>query len=1296
MAQEQNYQVDYTINVNASQGTKQVMAFGEAVGKLVQAKASLTPAVTNIKNMMDEIDRVFRTKNGKKRSFDYRLTIDTKNSEQKLERVKSLLTEISTLSKGINLTINAGPALDTKRIKANAKSLYEKKAAEMRKAEVERSAASSVTTMADAQKRITKAIGKINSALVSVSQGRELNIKTDVAERRLQKILSLLGQLKSASSFSLNIRGGLPAGAVGTNPIVGTSFPHMLSAPVPFAPQPFVMPEKSRQKLMERLYTDQQMHRQRMAQEEERYAVQQRRNSLRKTEQEEERGRRNVAREAERLRRQAEAAKHKEAAAAQRAEERRYRAEIAEQQRAERAARRREQRTAMQSVRLMQREHTAAGTLYRSKRRAAINRIQYSKAPSLRNLPFASMFNAYMGYSLVRSELTKAIDYSNIMESAHSILRVADADLKTFETRFDEMARHVRKIGIDTKFTAVEIAGAVKYLSMAGMNIETIHKSIRPITNLALIGDNDVSYIADLATNIMAGYDINNESMDSVADIIASTISRSNVNIVEVAESYKMAAGYLRMAGVDFTEATAAIGLLGNMGLKGTLAGTSLRAMATRFAKPTKESQKVLDRLGVKFTEQRNIEGVMVEKLRPIADIFEELNRKGASMADMQAIFGKIGGNAAMMLVRNYDQLRSLTTHNRGSQGISSELALVKQNTTKGLWAQVTSQLTESFMQAYQILEPTIRSVLRSLLGKFKAPEFTRGLVAIGNALLDVFTVIGNIGAWVTRNFHWIEPMLFTGVVATKLFKIAGALTNIGIAVGFIGKQSAAAGTIEAVQGLIGLGGIGRLSFAHKRAIVSTMRAAGVTGRGAMMQALLAGGGTIGAKNVLQSLFATQVATGSGLTGAAASLSAITVAATAGLSALVGVLGWVAYKTWKVKEAKDAVLEEIAQNRKYRYPSIEALYSSLSETYNMAMKTKRAVDEVVAGKNIEEASGHKIGRFTPSWWTSFAAEAAAMLKAAKTSFYVAPSYSEKDAEQDDIRAALTTLAARDSQTRINAAYTEFGKLGTVLEVDAFLKTVRERYGQQDKDLDKTLWYMSNGKAIYASDIGDKPEEVAAQTYDYARYMNEKTVPEIIRAATLYRNAISSPAKAQELMRKGGFDFEQLAGWGFSQDKDGHWVQRVLGKDATDEQRVDNIADRKLAHNSLVKFFSSLRQTFGGSAEAAENILRVAGFTPDQYSNEPDSNDMRPFATNPITNNHLPDDGGAGGNYSGTGKLSSAAPKQVIVNIDSLLSVKTIDLMKTKEGQREEIQNLKQQLAEALIDVVHDFDASWNA
>lgn len=1294
MAQEQNYQVNYTINVDASQGTKQVMAFGEAVGKLVQAKASLTPAVNNIKNMMEEIDKVFRTKNGKKRNFDYRLTIDTKNSEAKLERVKTLLTEISTLAKGINLTI-AAPTLDTKRIKANAKSLYEKKAAEARRADIERNASSSVTTMSDAQKRITKAIGKINSALSHMERGRELTIKTDTAEQRLRNVLTALGKIKSAANIKLNITGGVPAGATGgigaSSAVVPFAYTPSMQAPVPYAPTAFAMPEKEQQRLMQRLYTSQQLHRQRMAHEDERFNAEQRRKAQVAESTAAEKRRKDEARAREQERRRAE----------REAERQRKQAEK-DRKLADKAAKQQQQRTAMQSVRAMQRQNTAAGTLYRSKRRAAINRIQYSQPPSLRNLPFASMFNAYMGYSFVRSELTKAIEYANIMQSAHSILRVADTDLSTFETRFDNMARHVRKIGIDTKYTAVEIAGAVKYLTMAGMNIETINKSIRPITNLALIGDNDVSYIADLATNIMAGYDINNDSMDSVADIIASTISRSNVNIVEVAESYKMAAGYLRMAGVDFTESSAAIGLLGNMGLKGTLAGTSMRAMATRFAKPTKESQRVLDRLGVKFTEMRNIEGVMVEKLRPLADIFEDLNKKGASMADMQAIFGKIGGNAAMMFVRNYDQLRALTAHNRGSQGISSELALVKQNTTKGLWAQVTSQLTESFMQAYEVLEPVIRSTMRTFLDKFKSPDFTKGLICIGNALLDIMTVIGNIGAWVARNFHWIEPMVFTGFVATKLFKVAGALTNVGIALGFIGKQSAATAGVEAIQGILGMGAGGKLNFAQKRAVVTAMRSAEVAGRGAMSQALLAGGGVWGTKSALQSLFATQVATGNGLTGAAASLSAIStgaVAATAGIAALIGAMGWLAYKTWKVKEAKDAVLEEIESNRKYRYPSIEALHSSLSETYNMALKTKRAVDEVVAGKSIEEASGQKIGAFTSNWWTATLAEGGAMSRAAKTGYYNAPGYTTNDARQDDIRNALITLAKRDSQTRINAAYAEFGHLGTVLEMEAFIRTVKERYGQKDSDLDHSLFSVVNGKAVYVSNIGEKNESVAAQTYDYAKYMNENTVPEIIRAATAYRDAISSAAKAQELMRKGGFDFTQLEAWGYSMNSEGRWVQNAPGKNATDEKRIKNIANRKLAHTTLVKFFSSLRQTFGGSAEAAENILRVAGFTPDQYSNEPESNDVRPFDSNPITNNHLlsgVDDGGAGGNYSGTGRLSSAAPKQVIVNIESLLSVKSIDLMKSKEGQIEEVQNLKQQLAQALIDVVHDFDASWNA
>lgn len=1272
MAQEQNYTVSYTINVEATQGTRQVQSFADAVGNLVKAKADLTPAVNNIKKMMDEIDKVFRTKSGKKRDYNYKMSIDTTGTEEKLTRVKGLLGEIREMSKGINLTINAGQALDSKGIKAKAKALVNKKEAENRNTAVEKSAANSVKSMLDAQKSITKVIGKITAALVQLEKGREINIKTDVARQRLMEILTLMNQIKGASKMTLGMGMGSPGkGIVAT----GQPTPNNLRAPYVFNPsQSYVLPQAVSDKLNEKLITNRAL-----ATQKREFSREDAADKLR----------------AQRLQQQLKGSEW----------DRQFRIrsnEIRERQAQNEAARdardrsRIERQNAAQVISSVQQGQRSQATAQTNKQRAAINRLQYAKAPSLRTLPMMHMFNAYMMYGFLRTELTKAVEYANIMTSAQSILRVADTDLTTFESRFTKMAMYVRQIGVETKFTASEVAGAVKYLSMAGMNIGTINESIRPITNLALIGDNDVSQIADLATNIMAGYDIKSESMGSVADILASTISRSNVNIIEMAESYKMAAGYMRMAGVDFTESSAAIGVLGNMGVKGTMAGTSLRAMATRFAKPTRESQKTLDRLGVKFTEYRDIYGKQVEKLRPLAEIFEELNKKGATMGDMQAIFGKIGGNAAMMFVRNYEQLRTLTTQNMGSHGISSELAKVKQDNTKGLWAQMTSQVTESFMQGYEIIEPIIKSTLRDLISKFKSREFAVGLASIGQALLNIVSLLGKVGAWFGRNFHWIEPLLFSGFVATRLFKIAGALTNIGVALGFLGKQSVASSGLQAISSLVGLGG-GKLSFGAKRQIVTALGAAGVSGKGAMAQALLSAGvGGAGVKGV--GLFANQVAIGNGLIGAGASIGALggtALAATAGVSALVGALGWVAYKTWKVKEAKDAVLEEIKANEKYRYPSIDALNISLSETYKSAINAKKAVEELTSGKTITESSGQKIGAFTGNWWAAFF-----------SGFAVDPKvnngftpYSYSDARQDDTREALRTLARRDSQARINSAYADLGKARTDIEIGAFMQNISSKYGQDEKDLDQKLFTVGkDGKANYVKGIGDMAESDAYKLYDYVDYMNKTLVPEIARVATHYRQIMSSNSSANKLLKDSGLDLDLIEKAGFYQDENGIWTQKVLGKNATDKEREDALAASHDVHYRVVQMMAALRQTWGGSEEIAKNIMERAGFSRLLYSNEPDKADPKPWDANGISfnaNGDGPDDAMAGGNYSGTGKLSSAAPKQVIVNISNLLSIETIKLLQSENGQYGEIKDLKEQMAQALIDVVHDFDASWN-
>ena len=93
-------------------------------------------------------------------------------------------------------------------------------------------------------------------------------------------------------------------------------------------------------------------------------------------------------------------------------------------------------------------------------------------------------------------------------------------------------------------------------------------------------------------------------------------------------------------------------------------------------------------------------------------------------------------------------------------------------------------------------------------------------------------------------------------------------------------------------------------------------------------------------------------------------------------------------------------------------------------------------------------------------------------------------YSYSDAQQDDSREAITAIARRDSQSRLNAAYAEFGKMSDPLEVRAFIENIALKYGQQAVSateaalklgLDKPFWSEYDGKVTYTDALGDLPE-----------------------------------------------------------------------------------------------------------------------------------------------------------------------------------------------------------------------------
>ena len=59
----------------------------------------------------------------------------------------------------------------------------------------------------------------------------------------------------------------------------------------------------------------------------------------------------------------------------------------------------------------------------------------------------------------------------------------------------------------------------------------------------------------------------------------------------------------------------------------------------------------------------------------------------------------------------------------------------------------------------------------------------------MGNGLLEMLRVMGNMGGWVRGNLDWIEGVVFRGVVGRGVLKVGGGVRNMGMGMGFMGKE---------------------------------------------------------------------------------------------------------------------------------------------------------------------------------------------------------------------------------------------------------------------------------------------------------------------------------------------------------------------------------------------------------------------------------------------------------------------------------------------------------------------------
>lgn len=379
----------------------------------------------------------------------------------------------------------------------------------------------------------------------------------------------------------------------------------------------------------------------------------------------------------------------------------------------------------------------------------------------------------------VTSVFRDASTYDNIAKTTKNILQTHDKKVG-FEARFNEMNQLMRQVGVETKYTAPQVASAGKFLAMAGLDVEQIKHAIRPISDIALVGDTDLGETADVVTNIMTAYEIPAKQMDNTADILTMTFTKTNTTLLELAESFKYAGTVAHQSGLDFETASAAFGVLGDAGIKGSHAGTTLRMMLLNMMNPTKRGQEAWDILGINTKDKNG-------NLRNLSDILSDLHEKQQTMSagDFSTLINKMfrvtAAPGALALINNVAKMQEVTGLNKKSMGLASDLADEKKNTIQGLWYQMTSAFTETGMQGFEQMQGVIRDFLQRMIELMKSTEFATALRNAMDMFIKLLNVVVSVFKQIMTFWNLLPNWAKDGIVwFVKIQMTLGVIAGIG------------------------------------------------------------------------------------------------------------------------------------------------------------------------------------------------------------------------------------------------------------------------------------------------------------------------------------------------------------------------------------------------------------------------------------------------------------------------------------------------------------------------------------
>ena len=316
-------------------------------------------------------------------------------------------------------------------------------------------------------------------------------------------------------------------------------------------------------------------------------------------------------------------------------------------------------------------------------------------------------------------------------------------------TDLSKLTEKAKEMGAKTKFSASEAAEAMNYMAMAGWKTEEMLNGVEGIMNLAAASGEDLASTSDIVTDALSSFGLQASDSGHFADILAAASSNANTNVAMMGETFKYAASVAGAMGYTAEDTALAIGLMANRGIKAGQAGTALRSIMTRLAKPTKETQGAMNKLGISLTDSEG-------NMKSLDTIMQDLREgfSGLSEEEKAATASALGGQEAMsgllaIVGASPEEYEKLQSAIENCDGTAERMAETMLDNLQGSLTILKSSLEGLGIEVYESMQEPLKNAadngiadVNRLTEAFKQGGFDAAVEEAGDILAGLATKV--------------------------------------------------------------------------------------------------------------------------------------------------------------------------------------------------------------------------------------------------------------------------------------------------------------------------------------------------------------------------------------------------------------------------------------------------------------------------------------------------------------------------------------------------------------------------